>query len=90
MTPRRTIAQALTVTGTALHAGKPVHMILSPANAGIGIVFRRADLRRRYSGALRPGERDPAGHSDREGQRQIGVVEHLMAAVAGRRSMTCW
>ena len=44
MTPRRTVAHPVTATGTALHAGVPVSMTLSPAASGSGIVFRRADL----------------------------------------------
>ena len=44
MSPRRTIARTVTVSGTALHAGVPVTMTLSPAAGGQGIVFRRTDL----------------------------------------------
>ena len=44
MTRRRTLSQEIRTTGTALHAGVPVTMILSPARSGQGIVFRRADL----------------------------------------------
>ena len=44
MTFRHTIAREITATGIALHAGVPVTMRLSPAPAGQGVVFRRADL----------------------------------------------
>jgi UDP-3-O-[3-hydroxymyristoyl] N-acetylglucosamine deacetylase len=80
---RRTIARETQVTGTALHAGLPVTMTLSPAESGTGILFRRADLKvdipARYDlvGETRLGtvlEHDGAS---------VGVVEHLMAAAAG-------
>lgn len=84
MIRRTTIVRDITVTGTALHAGVPVAMTLSPAPAGQGVVFIRADL---------PGTRIPA-HYDQVGEtrlgtvigrgaQSIGVVEHLMAAVSG-------
>jgi UDP-3-O-[3-hydroxymyristoyl] N-acetylglucosamine deacetylase len=83
MTPRRTIAHQVRATGTALHAGVPVTMILSPAASGSGVVFRRADL-----GVDIPARYDLV-HETRlgtvigEGSAKIGVVEHLMAAAAG-------
>jgi UDP-3-O-[3-hydroxymyristoyl] N-acetylglucosamine deacetylase len=83
MTPRRTIAHEVRATGTALHAGIPVTMILSPGAAGSGIVFRRADL-----GVDIPARYDLVretrlGTVIGEGSAKIGVVEHLMAAAAG-------
>ena len=83
MTPRRTIAQNLTVTGTALHAGVPVTMILSPGTSGRGVVFRRTDL-----GVDIPARYDQVSETRLgtvigQGSARVGVVEHLMAAVAG-------
>ena len=83
MTPRRTIADQVRATGTALHAGVPVTMILSPLPSGSGIVFRRADL-----GVDIPARYDLVretrlGTVIGEGSAKIGVVEHLMAAAAG-------
>jgi UDP-3-O-[3-hydroxymyristoyl] N-acetylglucosamine deacetylase len=81
---RTTIARAITVTGTALHAGVAVTMTLSPAPPGAGVVFVRSDL---------PGVRIPAlydqvgetrlGTVIGQGAASVGVVEHLMAAVSG-------
>jgi UDP-3-O-[3-hydroxymyristoyl] N-acetylglucosamine deacetylase len=83
MTPRRTIAKSLTVTGTALHAGVPVTMILSPGVSGSGVVFRRTDL-----GVDIPARYDQVSETRLgtligQGSAKVGVVEHLMAAVAG-------
>jgi UDP-3-O-[3-hydroxymyristoyl] N-acetylglucosamine deacetylase len=83
MTPRRTIAHQVRATGTALHAGVPVTMTLSPAESGSGIVFRRSDL-----GVDIPARYDLVretrlGTVIGDGSAKIGVVEHLMAAAAG-------
>ena len=43
MTRRRTIAHEVRAIGTALHAGVPVTMVMSPAQSGQGVVFRRAE-----------------------------------------------
>src|ERR1700754_5002938 len=80
---RRTIARETKVTGTALHAGLPVTMILSPAKSGTGILFRRTDLK-----ADIPARYDLVGETrlgtvlEHDGT-SVGVVEHLMAAAAG-------
>jgi len=78
---RRTIAREITVLGTALHAGTPVSMTLSPW--GSGIVFRRSDL-----GVDIPARYDAVSETNlgtviSNGGASVGVVEHLMAAVAG-------
>ena len=84
MPPRQTIAREITATGIALHAGVTVTMTLSPAPPGQGVVFRRADL----GGAEIPARYDLVGETrlgtvlEKDGIT-IGVVEHLMAAVAG-------
>jgi UDP-3-O-[3-hydroxymyristoyl] N-acetylglucosamine deacetylase len=83
MSPRRTVAHAVTVTGTALHAGVPVTMSLSPGPSGSGISFRRADL-----GVDIPARYDLVSETRLgtvigQGSAKVGVVEHLMAAAAG-------
>jgi UDP-3-O-[3-hydroxymyristoyl] N-acetylglucosamine deacetylase len=80
---RATIAREITVTGTALHAGVPVRMTLSPAAPGSGVVFTRTDI-----GKAVPARWDRVGETrlgtviEQDGAA-IGVIEHLMAAVAG-------
>jgi UDP-3-O-[3-hydroxymyristoyl] N-acetylglucosamine deacetylase len=84
MIPRQTIASAITIRGIALHAGVTVTMTLSPAPAGQGVVFVRADL----GGKQIPARFDLVGETrlgtviEQDGAR-VGVIEHLMAAVAG-------
>ena len=83
MTPRRTVAHPVTATGTALHAGVPVSMTLSPAASGSGIVFRRADLGVDIAARYDLVSETRLGTVIGEGSAKIGVVEHLMAAAAG-------
>ncbi|HTQ14353.1 MAG TPA: UDP-3-O-acyl-N-acetylglucosamine deacetylase [Rhizomicrobium sp.] len=81
---RRTLSQSISTTGTALHAGVAVRMTLAPAASGAGVVFRRSDLGGKEVPALydRVGE-TRLGTVIGEGGVSVGVIEHLMAAVAG-------
>jgi UDP-3-O-[3-hydroxymyristoyl] N-acetylglucosamine deacetylase len=83
MTPRRTIAQPVTVTGTALHAGVPVTMTLGPGASGSGIVFRRTDLGTDIPARYDQVSETRLGTVIGQGSAKVGVVEHLMAAAAG-------
>jgi UDP-3-O-[3-hydroxymyristoyl] N-acetylglucosamine deacetylase len=82
---RRTIAHEIASEGVALHAGRNVRMTLAPAAAGTGIVFRRSDL----GGREIPARYDKVGETrlgtviDDGAGASVGVIEHLMAAVAG-------
>jgi UDP-3-O-[3-hydroxymyristoyl] N-acetylglucosamine deacetylase len=84
MNSRHTLAGPVTASGIALHAGVTVTMTLAPAPAGQGVVFVRSDL----NGALIPARYDLVSETrlgtvlEKDGVR-VGVVEHLMAAVAG-------
>jgi UDP-3-O-[3-hydroxymyristoyl] N-acetylglucosamine deacetylase len=83
MSRRRTIAKQIRTTGTALHAGVPVTMILSPAPSGQGIVFRRSDLDVDIPARFDHVSETRLGTVIGEGSAKVGVVEHLMAAAAG-------
>ncbi|HUO90863.1 MAG TPA: UDP-3-O-acyl-N-acetylglucosamine deacetylase [Rhizomicrobium sp.] len=81
---RRTLAREISTAGTALHAGTTVTMTLSPASAGVGIVFRRGDKQN----AMIPARYDAVTETNlgtviASGEVKVGVVEHLMAAIAG-------
>jgi UDP-3-O-[3-hydroxymyristoyl] N-acetylglucosamine deacetylase len=81
---RNTLARDLTISGTALHAGGVINMTLSPAPAEQGILFRRSDR----GGAEIPARYDLVGETrlgtviEYNGV-SVGVIEHLMAALAG-------
>jgi UDP-3-O-[3-hydroxymyristoyl] N-acetylglucosamine deacetylase len=83
MPPRRTIARPVTVSGTALHAGVPVTMTLSPGKSGSGMVFRRADLGIEIPARYDQVSETRLGTVIGQGSAKVGVVEHLMAAAAG-------
>jgi UDP-3-O-[3-hydroxymyristoyl] N-acetylglucosamine deacetylase len=83
MTRRRTLARPVRATGTALHAGVPVTMQLSPAKSGQGIVFRRTDLDVEIPARYDRVSETRLGTVIGEGSAKVGVVEHLMAAAAG-------
>ena len=84
MPARHTIARDIAASGTALHAGVTVTMTLSPAPAGQGVVFVRADL----GGKHIPARHDLVAETrlgtmlEKDGT-SVGVVEHLMAALVG-------
>lgn len=80
---RRTIAREVACEGIALHAGTIVRMSLAPASPGAGVVFRRNDL----GGVEIPARYDLVNETRLgtvigEGAT-VGVIEHLMAGVAG-------
>jgi len=83
MPPRRTIAQSVTVSGTALHAGAAVTMTLSPGAGGRGIVFRRTDLGTDIPARYDLVSETRLGTVIGQGAAKVGVVEHLMAAASG-------
>ncbi|HEY6578163.1 MAG TPA: UDP-3-O-acyl-N-acetylglucosamine deacetylase [Rhizomicrobium sp.] len=81
---RRSIRQAVSCSGVALHAGRRVCATLLPAQAGQGIVFRRDDL----GGKTIPARYDRVvetrlGTVVSQDHAGVGVIEHLMAAVFG-------
>jgi UDP-3-O-[3-hydroxymyristoyl] N-acetylglucosamine deacetylase len=83
MPPRRTIAHEVAADGVALHSGLAVRMRLSPAPAGHGIVFRRADLGSDIPARFDQVSETRLGTVIGSGEAKVGVVEHLMAAAAG-------
>ncbi len=82
---RRTIAAEIEAQGAALHSGARARMSLLPAPPETGIIFRRSDL----SNAEIPARYDRVSET-RLGTvigeapgASAGVIEHLMAAIAG-------
>jgi UDP-3-O-[3-hydroxymyristoyl] N-acetylglucosamine deacetylase len=81
---RKTIAAEIRAEGVALHAGGTVHMTLLPAAAGSGVVFRRTDLGNREIRAAYDAVAETRLGTVIAGEGiSVGVIEHLMAAVAG-------
>lgn len=82
-----TLASLIRLDGLGLHSGEPVRMVLRPAAADHGIVFRRTDIR--MGDRLVPARWDrvvqTALHTrivNADGTA-VATIEHLMAALAG-------
>ncbi len=83
---QRTLKAAINCVGVGIHSGQRASLVIRPAPAGHGIVFRRTDLgldiAARFDNVcdtrLCTVLADPDAPSAR-----VGTVEHLMAAFAG-------
>src|SRR5271156_4710936 len=84
---QRTLKNRIKCSGIGLHSGVRVNMILNPAGAGTGIVFRRTDVRgaqqfipARFDTVTDLTMCTTVGNGD---GISVGTIEHLMAAFAG-------
>ena len=88
---QHTLAKSVSISGTGLHTGILVDMILNPANPGHGIQFKRVDL---------PGE--PVIKADCDlvtdtsrgttleiNGAKVSTVEHILAALVGMGVDNC-
>jgi len=82
---QRTLANPIRATGVGLHSGKKVLMVVRPAPANTGVVFRRADLDESVeipAHAANVGE-TTLGTSLIKDNVRVSTIEHLMSAFAG-------
>lgn len=88
---QHTIKQSISISGTGLHTGILVDMILHPANPGFGIQFKRIDL---------PGQPiikadcdlvtdTSRGTTLEEKGAKVSTVEHILAALVGMGIDNC-
>src|SRR5262245_26206464 len=92
MMKQRTLKNLVRTVGIGLHSGTKVELILRPAAANTGIVFRRVDLDPPVdiaASALAVGDTRMASTLEKEGTR-IATVEHLMSALAGLGIDNCY
>ncbi len=86
MSYQNTIARAVTIEGIGLHTGVPVHVRLSPAPSGTGIIFRRVDL---DGFTIKAAAKNVARVSYATSLMRKGVListtEHLLSALAASR-----
>lgn len=85
MIRQRTLKSSISARGVGLHSGKKVLMVLRPAAANTGIVFRRIDLDPPVSIKAQAdlvGE-TTLGTTLIEGEARVSTVEHLLSALAG-------
>ncbi len=82
----KTLAQSITYQGIGLHSGAEVNLIIHPADAGTGILFRRVDLpgkpefKATVSNVISTLRCTALGISEAV---KVMTVEHLMAAFNG-------
>ncbi|HWK73054.1 MAG TPA: UDP-3-O-acyl-N-acetylglucosamine deacetylase [Povalibacter sp.] len=82
---QRTLKNTIRATGVGLHSGKKVLMVLRPAPADTGVVFRRTDLQAQIdvpAQAENVGE-TMLGTTLIQGAARVSTIEHLMSAFAG-------
>ena len=84
---QHTLISDVQFKGVGLHGGQKVTMTVRPAGAGMGIIFKRIDLRRADS--LIPARWDHVTPSRlctviaNEAGSSVSTIEHIMAALAG-------
>ena len=85
MAQQRTLKEPIRSTGIGLHTGRKVHMVLRPAPANTGIVFRRTDLDPAVDIPARATNvtETTLGTTLAAGEAGVSTVEHLMSALAG-------
>jgi UDP-3-O-[3-hydroxymyristoyl] N-acetylglucosamine deacetylase len=85
-TCQNTLKTAIDCVGIGLHSGRRVKMVLHPAAANHGIVFRRTDMGRDIPARfdLVADTRLATVLADpRDPSVRVGTIEHVMAALAG-------
>src|SRR5258706_2086301 len=92
MLKQRSLKTVIRTVGIGLHSGNKVELVLRPAAADTGIVFRRVDLTPRFE-----MKADAATVTDTRmattlgrGAVKIATVEHLMSALAGLGIDNCY
>jgi UDP-3-O-[3-hydroxymyristoyl] N-acetylglucosamine deacetylase len=85
MVSQRTLKKVIQTTGVGLHSGRKVRLVLRPAAAGSGIVFRRIDLPEPVEIKATPLSVVDTRLSTclGAGNVRIATIEHLMSAFAG-------
>jgi UDP-3-O-[3-hydroxymyristoyl] N-acetylglucosamine deacetylase len=92
MLKQRTLKQLVRTVGIGLHSGTKVELVLRPAAADTGIVFRRIDVDPPVDIPLAPErvvDTRMATTIGRDGQ-VVATIEHLMSAISGLGIDNCW
>ncbi len=85
MLKQRTLKSRVRTVGIGMHSGTKVELVLRPAAADTGIVFRRVDLEPAVDILVSPeaiGDTRMASTLVHGGER-VATIEHLMSALAG-------
>jgi len=82
---QRTLKNSIRASGVGLHSGRKVLMVLRPAPANTGIVFRRTDFDTPIDVPARATNvtETTLGTTLAVGHAKVSTVEHLLSALAG-------
>ncbi|MEP7163585.1 MAG: bifunctional UDP-3-O-[3-hydroxymyristoyl] N-acetylglucosamine deacetylase/3-hydroxyacyl-ACP dehydratase [Ferruginibacter sp.] len=88
---QHTLAAAISISGTGLHTGINVDMVLKPANPGFGYQFQRTDL---PGSPIIKADCDLVTETSRgttleKDNAKISTVEHVLAALVGMGVDNC-
>lgn len=88
---QHTLKSAVSISGTGLHTGIKVDMILNPANAGFGVQFQRIDL---AGQPIIKADCDLVTDTSRgttleDKGVKVSTVEHILAALVGMGVDNC-
>jgi len=85
MIKQRTLKNVIRATGVGLHTGKKIYLMLRPAPANAGIIFRRIDLDEPVEIEAKPDNVGDTMLSTSlvKDDVKISTVEHLLSALAG-------
>jgi len=82
---QRTLSRPVTIKGSALHSGEEVTLVLKPAPANHGVVFKRVDLT--GSPTIQPRVDHVTdlvrATTIQSGHAKIQTVEHVLSALSG-------
>ena len=84
---QKSIKNSFTLEGKGLHSGKNVKMIVHPASANHGIVFKRTDIKRKYAYVKASFDNVSQTYLRTQLSNNVGVsiitAEHILASFAG-------
>jgi UDP-3-O-[3-hydroxymyristoyl] N-acetylglucosamine deacetylase len=85
MIRQRTLKSLVRTVGIGMHSGTKVELVLRPAAADSGIVFRRVDLEPAVDIAVSPAAIGDTRMASTlvKGKVRIATIEHLMSALSG-------
>ena len=92
MLKQRTLKQVVRTVGIGLHSGTKVELVLRPAAADTGVVFRRVDVDPPVDIPLSPErvvDTRMATTIGRDGH-MVATIEHLMSAISGLGIDNCY
>src|SRR5512141_1093651 len=92
MLKQRTLKQITRTVGIGLHSGTKVELVLRPAAADTGVIFRRVDVDPPVDIPLSPEQvidTRMATTIGRDGH-MVATIEHLMSAISGLGIDNCY